>query len=102
MGEDEVRGLADGEDLRRLLVGDPDAVAVLELHHELDEVERIGLQVLLEARLLLDARGVRLELLREVRAYALEHLFPGHESVPTLAADADRKAPPASSAAAVR
>jgi hypothetical protein len=62
MGGDEVGGLANGEDASRLLVRDADAVVVLELHDELDEVERVGLQVLLEARVLLDAGGIDLQL----------------------------------------
>ena len=34
---------------RGLLLGDPDPVGVLELHHELVEVERVGVEVLAEA-----------------------------------------------------
>ena len=50
VGEDEVDGLADGQDLRRLLVGHAHAVGVLELLHERVEVERVGLEILAEAR----------------------------------------------------
>ena len=67
MGEDEVDGLADGQDLRGLLVGHPDAVGVLELLDERVEVERVGLEVLLEARVLVDARRIEVELVGEVR-----------------------------------
>src|SRR5918996_2417764 len=62
---DEIGGLSDRQDLRRLFVRDADAVAILELHHELDEVERVGLEVLLEARALADAGRVRAQLRRE-------------------------------------
>ena len=50
MGEDEIDRLAHAEDPRRLLVGHLHAVGVLELLHERVEVERVGLEVLLEAR----------------------------------------------------
>ena len=45
--------------LRRLLLGDGDPVAVLELHHQLVEVERVGVEVLLEAGPLVDPRRRR-------------------------------------------
>ena len=78
MGGDEVRGLTDREDLGRLLVGDADPVAVLELDHQLDQVERVGLEVLLEAGVLADARRVDLELGGQVLANACEDLLSGH------------------------
>src|ERR687895_1863775 len=49
MRGDEVGGLPDRQDLGHLLVGNADAVAVLQLHNQLDEIERVRLQVLLEA-----------------------------------------------------
>src|SRR5918992_2588455 len=55
VGGDEVRGLPNREDLRRLFVRDADAIAILELHNELDEVERVGLEVFLETRALVYA-----------------------------------------------
>ena len=48
MGGDEVGGLPDRQDPRRLLIGDADPVVVLELDGELHEVERVGLEILLE------------------------------------------------------
>src|SRR5947209_8981649 len=75
---DVVGGLADGLDLRRLVVRDPHPVTVLELDDELDEVQRIGPQVLAEAGGVSDLRRVDLELVREVRADALEDLLPSH------------------------
>src|ERR671914_1626319 len=43
MRGDEVSGLPDRQDLGRFLVGDADAVAVLELDHELHEIEGVRL-----------------------------------------------------------
>src|SRR5919108_4853281 len=102
MGGYEVRGLADRQDLGRLLVRDPDAVAVLELDDQLDEVQRVRLEVLLEAGPLADPPGIDLELRREVLPDAVEDLFARHDGSPTLAAGADLSAPACSSAARVR
>ena len=74
MGGDEVRGLSDRQDLDRLLVGDAYAVAVLELDHELHEVERVGLEVFAEAGVGADAGGVDLQLGGQVLPDALEDL----------------------------
>src|SRR3954447_9376513 len=52
---DIVGRLPDGRDLDRILVGDAHARAVLELLDERDQIERVGLEVLLEARVVLDA-----------------------------------------------
>src|SRR5215212_9750961 len=101
MGGDEVGGLTDGQDPCRLLIGNPDAVAVLQLDHELDEIERVRLQVLPEPRGLVDAARIHLELGGQVLPDAVENLLAGHRWA-TLAAPADRKAPAASSAAVVR
>src|SRR5262245_42844264 len=90
MGGDEVRGLADRQDLGSLLVGYPDAIAVLQLDHELHEIEGIGLQVLLEASALGDAGRVDLQLRRQVLANAFEDLLAGHDPA-TLAVGTDLK-----------
>src|SRR3954467_2460270 len=100
MGRHEVRRLTHGQDPRRLLVGDADAVVVLELDHQLHQVQRVGLQVLLEARALPDRGRLDLELLGQVGAYALEYLLAIH-GLATLAAGADRNAPAAASDSAV-
>src|ERR671914_2491229 len=71
MRGDEVGGLPHRQDLGRFLVRNADAVAVLELDNEHDQVQRIRLEVLLEARFLLDARGLHLELGGEVIPDAL-------------------------------
>src|SRR5918995_3156294 len=101
MGGDEVCGLADREDLGRLLVRDADPVAVLELDHELHQVERVRLEVLLEAGGAVDALGVDLQFGGQVLPDAVENLFAGHRGA-TLAALADRNAPAPSRAAVVR
>ena len=88
VGEYEVDGLTHGEDLRRLLVAHRDAVAVLELLHERVEVERVGLEILLEARLVADRAGIEVELVGEVLAHACENLVAGH-SGGTLEAEPD-------------
>src|ERR687894_2524362 len=100
VGEDVVERLPDGGDSRRLLVRDAHAVAVLELHHERDEVERVGVEVLLEPSALLDVVGLNLELRGEVRPHELENLPAGHD--PTLSTLPDRSAPSAARASAVR
>src|SRR5262249_28937250 len=97
MRSNEVRGLPDRKDLGRFLVGNANAIAVLQLDHELHEVERVGLEVLLEARAVLDPIGVHLQLAGQVLADALEDLFAAH-SASTLAALADLKAPASRSA----
>src|SRR4051794_22630151 len=101
MGGDEVGGLADRQDPRRFVIGDADAVAVLELHHQLHEVERVRLEILLEAGALGDAGRLHLELGGEVLADAFEDLVAGHLE-PTLAVGADLNAPASARACAVR
>src|SRR3954465_3750788 len=44
-------GLSHGSDLLGFLVRDLDAELVLELHDQLDEIQRVGVQILLERRL---------------------------------------------------
>src|SRR5438105_3868712 len=65
VGGDVVDGLADGLDLLRVLVRDLDPELVLELHDQLHEVDRVGVELLLEGRLLRDVRLVDAELLGE-------------------------------------
>src|SRR6476620_11277418 len=60
---DVVDGLADGRDLLGVLVRDLDPELVLELHDQLDEVERVRVEILLERRLLRDVRLFDPELL---------------------------------------
>src|SRR5215212_2682750 len=49
LGDHQVGRLADGLDAGDLVVGDLDAELLLEGEHDLDQVERVGVQVLLEA-----------------------------------------------------
>ena len=69
---DEVDGLADGLDPGRLLLRDADPVGVLELHHELVEVERVGVEVVAEPGRLDDLVDRDLELGRQVLADLLQ------------------------------
>src|SRR5262249_52772973 len=52
-------------------------------HHQLVEIERVGVEVLLEAGSLLDRGGVDLELLGEVLADETHHVIPIHCKNPT-------------------
>src|SRR5436190_42487 len=69
---------AHGQDLRRLLVRHLHAIGVLELLDEREEVERVGLEVLLEPRALVDARRVDVELVGQVRLDEGEDFLAGH------------------------
>ena len=60
---DVVDGLADGLDLLGVLVGDLDPELILELHDQLDEVERVRVEVFLERSLLVDVALLDSELL---------------------------------------
>src|SRR5947199_2181043 len=63
MRRDVVDRLADGRDLLGVLVRDLDPELVLELHDQLDEIERVRIEVLLERGLLRDIRLLDPELL---------------------------------------
>src|SRR5947209_18450270 len=69
---DVVDRLADGRDLLRVLVRDLDPELVLELHDQLDEVERVGVEILLEGRLLVDLALVDAQLLDQDLLDSLE------------------------------
>src|SRR5260221_484817 len=75
MRGDVVDGLPDGRDLLGILVRDLDPELVLELHDELDEVERVGVQVVLERRLFGDLILFDSELLRQNFFHTLEDFF---------------------------
>src|SRR6516164_6297722 len=51
---DVVDGLMDGGDLLGVLVGDLDLELLLESHHQLDRVERIGPEIVHERRIVRD------------------------------------------------
>src|SRR5947209_3228148 len=60
---DVVDRLADSRDLLRILVRDLDPELILELHDQLDEVERVGVEIFLERRIVVDLGLVDTELL---------------------------------------
>src|SRR5215218_1584400 len=62
---DVVDGLPDGLDLLRVLVRDLDPKLVLELHDQLHEIERVGIEILLEGGVIGDLVLVDSELLRQ-------------------------------------
>src|SRR5439155_20788988 len=72
---DVVDGLADGLDLLRVLVGDLDAELILELHDQLDEVERVGIEILLERGLLRDLTFIHTELFSQDFLHSLENFL---------------------------
>src|SRR5262245_5533341 len=51
LARDVLHGIADGHDLLGIFVRDVDLELVLELHHELDGVERVGTEIVDERRL---------------------------------------------------
>src|SRR5438270_9633688 len=114
---DVVDRLANGLDLLGILVGDLDPELVLQLHDQLHEIERVGVQILLEGRFLRDLALLDSELLGQDVLDPLEDFLPrsGHvtshfrlTSAPTLPSGkaapqavrrgrAPRRAPPAGS-----
>src|SRR6185503_10496700 len=72
---DVVHGLLDGRDLLGFLVGDLGLELLLERHHELHGVERVGAQVVDERGFVLDFGLVHAELLRDDFLDALFDVF---------------------------
>src|SRR5688572_22777099 len=72
---DVVDGLLDGGDLLRLLVGDLGLELLLEGHHQLHRVERVGTEVVDERGLGLDFTLVDAELLGDDFLDALFYVF---------------------------
>src|SRR5690554_1389230 len=79
---DELDGVADGADALGFLVGDLHAELVLEAHDQLDHVERVGSEVLHEARLVGDVARVGVELVGYNFFDLLEYLVLVHELPP--------------------
>src|SRR3954462_30558 len=105
--QDEVDRLADGLDVLGLVLSDADAVGVLELDDQLDEVERVGFEVFLEPAVLLDDSSVDTELIGKVGPDQLQHLSPvrrrrAHGTALKLSAGADARRTPASASAPAR
>ena len=78
VAQDAVDRLADRRDLGGFLVGQLHAVAVVELLHQREEVERVAFQVVLEARALGDRRGIDVQLLGQVLPNDVENLVTRH------------------------
>src|SRR6188474_2393755 len=72
---DVVDGLPDGLDLLGVFVRDLDPELVLELHDQLDEVEGVGVEILLEVRLIVDLALLHPELLAQDLLHALVDLL---------------------------
>src|SRR4051794_30671802 len=104
---DEVDGVADCLDPGRLFLAHPDLVSILELHDQLIEVERVGVEVLTEPRVGLDPIRRHLELVAEVIPHELHDLVAlhrGHYCVSAVGSrrSASRVAPEAASSSRVR
>jgi hypothetical protein len=73
--EDVVDSLPDGRDLLSVLVRDLDPELVLELHDQLDQIQRVGVEVFLERSLVSDLVLVDAELLDENGLHLLGDFF---------------------------
>src|SRR5688500_16063399 len=82
VARDVVDSLADGLDLLGIFVRDLDPELILEFHDQLDEVERIGVQVFLEGSILGDLSLVDAELLDEYLLHPLLDLLARRCHVP--------------------
>jgi hypothetical protein len=76
--------LTDGLDLLRVLVRDLDPELVLELHDQLDEVERVRVEILLEGSLFRDLAFVDAELFAQHLFHSLEDFLAGRGHVTSL------------------
>src|SRR6478735_6344635 len=74
---DVIDCLADRRDLLGVLVGDLDPELVLELHDQLDQIERVGIEVLLERCLRGDLALVHAELLGQDILHTFVHFLAG-------------------------
>src|SRR6202007_2413269 len=93
--------LPDREHLRRTLVGDLPAVGVLELLHQRVEIERVRFEVLPEPGGFLDALGIDLQLVGQVRADHSEDLLAFHWP-DTVAAASDEDGSPSAASPGLR
>src|SRR5512145_2228151 len=78
MSVDVIDGLLHRGDLFRLLIRDLALELLLERHHQLDRVERVGPQIIDKSRLRLDIGFVHAELFRND---LLDALFDGFDQV---------------------
>ena len=72
---DVVDGLPDGGDALGILVGDLDPELVFELHDQLDEIERVSVEILLEGRRFRDVGLLDTELLHQNHLHSLEYFL---------------------------
>src|SRR5438552_617928 len=89
---DVIDRLADRRDLLCILVGDLDPELVLELHDQLDQIERVCVEVLLKRRLLGDLAVVDSELLGEDFLHSLEDFLTRRCHVTSLSGVQGRRA----------
>ena len=75
MRDDVVDRLADGRELAGVLVGDLQPELVLEVHHDLHQIERVRAEVFLERRVFRDLALVDTELLAQRAFDLLEDLL---------------------------
>src|SRR3954471_13417582 len=73
---DEVEGLTDGRDALELLFLDRDVDLFFEVHHELNEVEAVGIEIVGEVRLDSDLVDWLAQAVGRRLAEALEQLVP--------------------------
>src|SRR5689334_14753048 len=99
MGNDVIDRLPDGRDLLCILVGDLEAELVLELHDQLDEIERIRVEVALERRVLGHLLLVHAQLFHQDAADALKCLLTIHALGSPVSGDATRETVLASASA---
>src|SRR5438477_6625341 len=72
---DVVDSLTDRLNLLRVLVGNLDPELVFELHDQLDEIERVGVEIFLEGGFLVDLALVDAELLAQHFLHSLVHFL---------------------------
>src|SRR6188472_2055062 len=77
MRDDVVDRLADGREPAGVLVGDLEPELVLEVHHDLHQIQGVGAEILLERRVFGDLALVDTELLAQRAFDLLEDLLTG-------------------------
>src|SRR5437764_10470969 len=89
---DVVDSLTDRLDLLCVLVGDLDPELVFELHDQLDEIERVGVEIFLERGFLVDLALVDAELLAQHFLHSLLHFLSRRCPLPYLARPGSERA----------
>src|SRR5918995_533163 len=75
VGDDVVDRLADGREFARVVIGNLESELILEIHDDLDQIERVGAEILLERCLLGDLALLDAELLAQRTLDLLENLL---------------------------